>query len=273
MMRFGLAALFGATLSTVAAYPSKEITLGLKKYRRAEDIFAYGQAEGLHPDIDIDNQALGGISAGATTSKTVRLDSARSSIRAPTISDGQPLAMGDLTIINEVSALPFDLPFGDIVALNVGDVPNNQLVDDTILRNKGSGLEDQQTAADDASGSAFTPLDPCSPFYQQTAKLRARDDCNSGASRPKKSAIPRSGVPLKVQLFPVGSKLFEGIDDECWSASLGLLPLGVCDSTKPFKEFVSLYKWQTFSFFRLEDAELGMLLIFFPGNNNIKCLI
>lgn len=284
MMRFGLAALFVATLSTVTAYPSKEITLGLKKYRRAEDSSAYGQAEGLYPKINPNNQALGDISAfsgGITTSKNIRPDNALSSIRASSISSGPPLEMGDTTTINGMSALSPDKALGDTLALTVGDVPNNQPVGDTISRNKGSDLEDQETVVDDASSSAFTPPDWCSPFWQQTAKLRARDSCKiimnepgkeSGASPPEKVAIPSSRTPLKVQLFPVGSKLYEGGDDECWRATFGLLPLGVCDSTEPFREFVSLYHWETFSFFRLEDAKLGMLLPF-PGDNDFTCLI
>lgn len=279
MMRFGLAALFVATLSTVTAYPSKEITLGLNKYRRAEDSSAYGQAEGLHPKINPNNQALGDISAfsgGFTTSQNIRPDNALSSIRASSISSGPPLEMGDITTINGMSALSPDKALGDTLALNVGDVPNNQPVGDTISWNKASDLEDQETAVDDALSSAFTPPDWCSPFYQQAAKLRARDSCKMIINEPGKEsgafAIPRSRTPLKVQIFPVGSKLYEGGDDECWRATLGLLPLGVCDSTEPFKEFVSLYHWETFSFFRLVDAKLGMLLPF-PGDNDITCLI
>lgn len=273
-MRFGLAALFLGTLSMVTAHPSKENTLRFEMYRRVEDISAYGQAEGLHPEIPPGNQALVDSFAfnnGATTSEKLPLDiNALALNTAPTIPGDQQWELEDISITGGTPTPPFDQPLDDTFALNVGGILNNPRAGSGILQNKGSILEDKGAVADDAPGLTFTPRDPCNPFYQQNARLRARDECiwkpdkpkkpdERSGTLPKKGAIPRSGTPLKVQLFPAGSKLYLGVDDECWSYTLGRLLLGVCDSTEPFKEFVSLYNWETFSFFRLENAELGML--------------
>lgn len=285
-MRFGLAALFLGTLSMVTAHPSKENALRFEMYGREEDISAYGQAEGLHPEIPPGNQALVDSSAfnnGATTSEKVPFDiNALALNTAPSIPGDQQWELDDISITDGTPTPPFDHPLDDTSALDVGGVPNSPRAGFTILQNKGSIPEDQGAGADDALGLNFTPRDPCNPFYQQNPRLRARDECiwkpdepkkpdERSGTLPKKGAIPRSGTPLKVQLFPAGSKLYLGVDDDCWSSTLGLLPLGVCDSTEPFKIWFSLYAWETFRFFRLEDAQLGMVL-FFPGNNSIKFL-
>lgn len=200
--------------------------------------------------------------------------------------DNQPSG-GTVTIEGRPAPL-FDPPLGDTFALNVGGVLNNLPSDDTAFQNQGSDLEDQpfkepsvrnqEAPVDHASGSAFTPSDPCNPLYQQNAKLRARSDpdCSKKTNNlknqgdigeesdtlPQKNnqvVPPRPGTPIKAPQYKEGTRQYEGIDKNCIRYSFGLFPLGVCDSTKPDKTFVSAYFWYNeVVFYRLEDALLGM---------------
>lgn len=191
--------------------------------------------------------------------------------------------VGDSLAANTGSNQPLNEPLGEVFALNAGGAMNNQPSVEATLLNEGNILDshssdelfigDKENDPNGDSGSAFNPPDPCNPGYQQSAKLRARYDCEKKPKKPKKpsdtpsqgfgpnipakESFPRPETRLKIPVFGPG---FRGNNDECFRYTFGLLPLGVCDSEQPNKRFFSTYTYHGAHFFRLEDADLGKSL-------------
>lgn len=182
--------------------------------------------------------------------------------------------------------LPVSQPVADILGMNLGGASTSQPLGDTskpqslegFLEDQPSGSEGPEPGNNDES-SSVKPHDPCDPLDTQNAKLRPRlnADVDCGKKKdpkktsppgqgfgapppPRKYRLPRPGTRLQKPNFPKGSPESDLSDYECFRYTLGILPLGVCDSGNLDLRGVSTYTYKNALFFILYDATLGMYI-------------